>query len=226
VSYSDLSPPELFSVCAKSGGAESWQEFMRRFNPLIVRSVVRVAMRHGTSEKTLIDDLVQETYLKLCTDNRRILRQFTPQSEESAFGFLKVVATNVAQDFFKSRLAEKRSPETYAETLDEVHVQALPELPNEKLSAADRAVLIGQIDRKLRALVPAEELHRSRVVFWLYYRSGLTASAIASIPSVALTTKGVESLLFRLTRLVRQGIFGIEAPDNPEEKGFRQAESF
>jgi len=65
------------------------------------------------------------------------------------------------------------------------------------------------------------------MVFWLYYRAGFTASAIASLPTVGLTTKGVESLIFRLTRIVRENLAGPLA-NNPDGagKGLPQAESF
>jgi RNA polymerase sigma-70 factor (ECF subfamily) len=225
MNYSDLSPPELFSLCARGGDPTSWVEFIRRFNPVIGRSVLRVAVRHGSSDKALIDDLVQETYLKICANECRVLRTFTPTHPESAFGFLKVIAASVAQDFFKSRRAEKRAPEATAQSIKETSAST-SECPRSALNHPERAVLFDQIDRKLRAVVPADELHRARTVFWLYYRSGCTASAIASLPALELTTKGVESLLFRLTRLVRQNISNAADPNTDSEKGFQQAGSF
>ncbi len=138
MTYSDLSPPELFSVCARTGDTACWQEFMRRFNPLIARSVLRVAMRYGTSDKSLIDDLVQETYLKICANECKLLRTFTPQSPESAFGFLKVVATSVAQDFFKSRLAEKRAPESSADSIEHTSSRC----PRRRVAALPYGVLV------------------------------------------------------------------------------------
>jgi RNA polymerase sigma-70 factor (ECF subfamily) len=223
--YSDLPAPELFSICASGGDAASWEEFIRRFNPVIGRSVLRVAIRHGTSDKAQIDDLVQETYLKICAHECKLLRTFTSQHPESAFGFLRVVAASVAHDFFKSRLAEKRAPETIASSVDEKTTPAARYAQN-SLNHAERAVLVDQIDRRLRAVVPAQEFQRARTVFWLYYRSGLTASAIASLPAVELTTKGVESLLFRLTRLVRDSLSSAGGTDSDTKKGFQQAESF
>jgi RNA polymerase sigma-70 factor, ECF subfamily len=224
VNYSHLSAPELIAICARGGDTGSWEEFLHRFNPVIARSVFRVVIRHGTSEKSLIDDLVQETYLKICANDCKLLRTFTPQNPESAFGFLKVVAASVAQDFFKARFAEKRAPEAAAGSLEEA-ATVVSERPKNALNRTERDLLIDQIDRKLRAVVPAVELQRALRVFWLYYRSGLTASAIAALPGVDLTTKGVESLLFRLTRLVREGLSDPVGPDEEKKKGFQQAES-
>ena len=222
--YSDISPSNLFSICARGGDPASWKEFIRCFNPVIARSVLRVAIRYGSSDKSLIDDLVQETYLKICANECKVLRTFTPQHPESTFGFLKVVAASVAYDFFKSRLAEKRAPETTAESIEHIPPVSKTSL-NNTLSRTEREVLIGQIDRKLIAIVPPGELQRARTVFWLYYRSGFTASTIASLPTLKLTTKGVESLLFRLTRLVRESLCGLGS-DSEGEKGLQQTESF
>ena len=223
MNYSNLSPPELFSICARGGDSASWQEFIRRFNPVIARSVIRVATRHGISDKSLIDDLVQETYLKICANECKLLRTFTPQHPDSAFGFLKVVAASVAHDFFKCRLADKRAPEAIAESVEEKSPGVIRETTKSTLNPAERAVLIEQIDRKLSAVVPVGELQRARTVFWLYYRSGFTASAIASFPALDLTTKGVESMLFRLTRLVRENVSSVASPDRGSKKGFQQA---
>ena len=223
---SDLSHAELLSTCAHGGDAAAWEEFIRRFNPVIARSVLRVALRHGTPDKSQIDDLVQESYLKICAKDCKLLRDFIPQQSDSAYGFLKVVAANVAQDFFKSRLAEKRAPGVTAESVEEIGALATPDCSKNEMNRTERAVLIDQIDRKLSAIVNVGELPRARMVFWLYYRSGLTASAIASLPSLNLTTKGVESLLFRLTRLVRENLANSTEPDRKDKKGFQQAESF
>jgi len=222
VNYSDLSPPHLFSICARGGDAAAWEEFIRRFNPVIARSVLRVVLRHGTPDKSQVDDLVQETYLKICAKNCKLLSGFTPQEPESAYGFLKVVAANVAQDFFKSRLAEKRAPGATAQSIEEGGTLPATDCSKNVMNHTERAVLIGQIDRKLSTVVSVGQLPRARMVFWLYYRSGLTASAIASLPSLNMTTKGVESLLFRLTRLVREQLVNSADPDTEGQKDFSE----
>ena len=225
VNYSDLSPPELFSICSNRSDTSAWEEFIRRFNPVIARGVIRVAIRHGAADKSLIDDLVQETYLKICANDCKVLRSFVPREPHSAFAFLKVVAASVAQDHFKCRLAEKRAPESGVETIDGDFVPATQERSNSKLSNAERTVLFDQIDRTLKAVVSPQELSRARTVFWLYYRFGFTANAIAAMAGLNLTTKGVESLLSRLTRLVREGFSDLEGR-REHKKGIQQFESF
>ena len=58
MNYAALSSNDLLAECAGSGAAGAWEEFIRRFNPVISRSVLRVAMRYGPPDKAQIDDLV------------------------------------------------------------------------------------------------------------------------------------------------------------------------
>jgi RNA polymerase sigma-70 factor (ECF subfamily) len=70
-------------------------------------------------------------------------------------------------------------------------------------TSMDRRILLRQIDDALTVVAAGPDLERNRLIFWLYYRDGLSASAIASLPYIKLTTKGVESILLRLTRMIR-----------------------
>jgi RNA polymerase sigma-70 factor, ECF subfamily len=67
----------------------------------------------------------------------------------------------------------------------------------------DRDLLIQQIDACLLTVASGPNSVRDRRIFWLYYRVGLAASAIAALPTIGLSTKGVESTLLRLTRQIR-----------------------
>jgi hypothetical protein len=52
----------------------------------------------------------------------------------------------------------------------------------------------------------ASDIHRQ--IFWLHYRQGMTAKEIAGLAYLGLSEKGVESVLFRLVRLVREEFAG------------------
>ena len=45
---------------------------------------------------------------------------------------------------------------------------------------------------------------RDRQIFGLYYRQGMTAKQIASIQALNLSTKGVEAVIVRLNKLIRE----------------------
>jgi RNA polymerase sigma-70 factor (ECF subfamily) len=65
-------------------------------------------------------------------------------------------------------------------------------------------LLLGKIEEVLEEVTEGSNAERDRMVFWLYYRQGLTASAIAAIPALNLTQKGIESLLSRVTGSLRK----------------------
>lgn len=200
--YSSLSPDDLVKGCAGSNNPAIWQEFIRRFQPVIAAAVLRTASRFCKPTRQTLDDLVQETFLKLCDDDCRLLRTFESRHPDAIFGFLKVVAGNVANDHFKSALAEKRGAGVTEAVPDTAAL--FPVVPAASASnSMERRILLRQIDDALSVVAAGEDLDRNRLIFWLYYRDGLSASAIASLPSIALTTKGVESILLRLTRMIR-----------------------
>jgi RNA polymerase sigma-70 factor (ECF subfamily) len=150
--------------------------------------------------------LIQETFLKLCADECRLLRNFRPQHPGAIFGFLKVVTANVVHDHFKAAHAAKRgSGALSAATADFEGSNAGVFSATSRVDGPEieRALLLQEIDRCLLQGVSPNEVQRSRRIFWLYYRCGLSARAIAALPNIGLTTKGVESTILRLNRLVR-----------------------
>jgi len=200
---SSIPPEEVVLACVESGDTAAWEEFVRRFQPLIATVALRTARQWGPADRDLIDDLVQETYLKLCADSCRLLRQFESQHPGAIFGFLKVVTTNVVHDHFKIARAAKRGAGGVVEQFDSLREEAAMAPVCDPKAAIEHEILVKQVDQFLTASLDSEECARSKRIFWLYYRMGLTAPEIAALPGIKLTTKGVESTVYRLGRLVR-----------------------
>jgi len=203
--YVALSAEHLVQACAQTGDAAAWEEFIRRFHRLISTVVLRVARRWGESSRQVIDDLVQDTYLKLCADECHLLRSFKAHHADAFYGYLKVMTANLVHDHFKAIHSAKRGSGA-AEVTDDETVRSAwyPRGAPGVAHSSERRILLQELDGLLRKLAQGPHLERDRRVFWLYYRAGLTASAIATLPSIGLSTKGVESTILRLTRLLRQ----------------------
>jgi len=199
--YTTVPVPELIRACV-DGKAAAWQEFIGRFNRIIAITSYRAARRWGQASPAVIDDLTQETYLKLCADGAHVLREFDSPHPDAIFGFLKVVTANVANDYFKRIHASKRGGNQVNETLEEAERTGSAVGPSSP-GSVEREVLLQEVDACLSAIAPAETRERDRTIFWLYYRQGFTAKEIVRIPSINLSLKGVESTLHRLTKLVR-----------------------
>jgi RNA polymerase sigma-70 factor (ECF subfamily) len=204
--YRDLSATELVRACVDSADREAWREFVRRFQPTIAGVALRTARLWGEASPHVLEDLVQETFLKLCADDRRLLREFEPRHEEAFFGYLKVVTTRVVHDFFKRTHAVKRRPSASPDPA----ASGDPADPADATAAAriERDALFAQIDGRLARLDLGSTAERDRRIFRLYYRAGMSARAIAELPGIELTVKGVESTIFRITRLLRAELAG------------------
>lgn len=203
-----LSVQELVQLCLASQDQAPWFEFVRRFRPLIFGVVVKSLRRWTTPDRAMVDDLIQDTFFKLCANNFRALRNFEYEHENSLFGFLKTVASNVVQDHVRTTYSQKRGSGREEEDLDSV--SATVSSANSFADEAHRSILISEIKNCLDEEAEEPNYPRDSAIFWLYYRHGLTAKAISQIPAIGLTVKGVESTLLRLTRLVRAKL--IEKP--------------
>ena len=201
--YASISIENLVRRCASSRSPEAWQEFVRRFHRLIATVTLRTAARLGDASKQTVDDLIQETYLKLCADNFRILRTFEQQHPDAFTGYVKVLTANVVRDHFKSIHTQKRGAGQLAQIEEDFIPMAADDTAGSPQSI-ERAVLMQQVTRHLDLCLAGPDRDRNRRIFWLHYRAGLSARAIAGLPGIRLSPKGVESILLRLTKDLRQ----------------------
>lgn len=200
--YSSFSSTELVSICADSKDERAWLEFIQRFHTVIASAVLRTARMWCEPTRAHLDDLIQDTYLKLCENDNRLLRSFQPHQEDSIYGFLKVVAANVVHDHFKAAQAAKRGA-NQTEAIIEVLYNNPALALDEGFSTVSRRLQLEQIDKVLCLVTAGKDQDKKRAIFWLRHRQGLSAKEIAQIPGMELTTEGVESVLLRLATLIR-----------------------
>ena len=208
-----LPPDEFKALLASSqaGKTVAWDSFLARFHELIVNTVVRTAAPSGGPNRAMVDDLVQDIYLKLCANNFQILQRVRSDHPNGVYALVRAVAYSTTIDYLRS-LRNPLNDSNKAVSLDSLqHDLALDPQPTE--SKLHRQMLFDRIDQVLPEACPPDSLERDRTAFWLYYRQGYTAGEIAALPAMKLTVKGVESLLYRLTSAVRARL-------NPKEKGF------
>jgi RNA polymerase sigma-70 factor (ECF subfamily) len=188
---------ELIASCLATDSASAWREFVARFQPLIASVILRTIRRYGESNSSLADDLVQETFLRLCKEDCKALRQFEQRHEDAIFGYLKVVAASVAMDHFRGLSAQKRVGDRRAEPEEVI------DLHLSTPANAEQTLMLREIDQCIERVSDSK---RDQTIFWLYYQQGFTAKDIAQLPSIGLTAKGIESCIYRLTKAVRQEV--------------------
>lgn len=202
---------ELAKACAHSGDAAEWEEFLARCAPIAALIAGRVArLWTGIANAAAVDDIVQDVFLKLCEQERRILRDFRPRNEDSFQGLLRVVTASVANDYFRRQKSEKRGGKVVTLALESDSPVSVARDPG-----AQRTVLFAELDRILQSADGASA-ERDRTIFWLYYLQGLTAEEIAALPGIDLSAKGVESALRRVITWLRKEIHPLQTGSRRE----------
>jgi RNA polymerase sigma-70 factor (ECF subfamily) len=169
----------------------------------------------GEPSLSLVQDLVQVTYLKLWEDGCRLLRDFAVQHPEAILGYLKKTAANVTHDYFKHSHSQSSGG-------DEPHVSTSDVDPEAVMGAhgsqekMDFGVFLSEMDEHLKRCLTGPDQERDRMIFWLYFRQGMSTKEIASLPAIRLGAKGTGSVIERLKHRIREQILG--AGTNPEGK--------
>jgi RNA polymerase sigma-70 factor, ECF subfamily len=190
---------DLLHVCLSSDEQEHWGEFVRRTQPLIASVIINTVRRWKTPAPSLVDDLIQEMYLKLFANDKKALRAIKNEYENTIFGYLKVIASNVVRDHFRQQVNKA----------DEIELSdaVLPPGPQdrERLEFLHKKE---EIKGVLETLSASETYHRDVAIFWLFYEQGYTAKEISLLPAIGLTVKGVEAVMFRMARYARERLGG------------------
>jgi len=208
--YSSLSLKDIVCLCAGSFDDAAWEEFVARVGRPISLTIMRTASLWGENSPSLVEDLIQATYLKLWEDGCRLLRDFAVEHPEAILGYLKKIAANATHDHFKH---------CHSQTCggDKPHVSTSdvePEVGKEVNGSQERiafGVFLTEIDDHLKRDLTGPDHDRDRMIFWLYFRQGMSTKEIASLPGMGLGSKGVGSVIERLKQRIRELIVGVDA---------------
>ena len=178
---------------------------MRRFRRPMALAIVRVLRRAGPFTPAIIDDLLQDTYVHLCSNNFALLHVLVSRDPDSFEPMLRVVAANVARDHVRAKMSQKRGGQ-YRQFPDK-DISLIGGIEAEhSLMRIEHEVQLDEIDRLLQRSVDSPSAPRDRQIFWLHFQLGMTTQSISRIPSVGLTSKGVASSIFRTLRYIRRSL--------------------
>jgi len=178
---------------------------------------MRTASLWGEPSRSLVEDLTQVTYLKLWEDGCRLLRDFAIQHPEAILGYIKKTAANATHDYFKHGHSQSSGGGQPHVSTSDVDLEAGKEVlgSQEKIAFG---VFLKEIDDHLKRTLTGPDQERDRMIFWLYFRQGMSTKEIASLPAIGLSTKGVGSVIERLKHCIREQIAGIlPDPDDDED---------
>jgi RNA polymerase sigma-70 factor, ECF subfamily len=213
--YSSLSLKDVVSLCAGAPDDDAWQEFVFRVGKPLSLIIMRTASLWGSPSKALVEDLIQVTYLKLWEGGRRLLHEFALQHPEAILGYLKKTAANATHDYLKHGHSQSSGgDQPHVSTTDVDPVAGNHAFGSQE--AIDREIFFAEIDELLKRCVSGPDQGRDRTIFWLYFRQGMSAREIASLPTIELTAKGVGSVIERLKGALREQIAGNRIEFQPE----------
>jgi RNA polymerase sigma-70 factor (ECF subfamily) len=220
--YSSSSLKDVVCRCADSCDDEAWEEFVARVGKPISLTIMRTAALWGQLSPSAVEDIVQQTYLKLWEDNCRLLRDFALQYPDAILGYLKKTAVNMTHDYFKHLHTQSAGGEAPHVSTADVDPEAGAEIDGSHEKIAFQ-ILLDQIDVHLKRALSGPDQERDRTIFWLYFRQGMSTREIAALPTIGLGTKGVGSVIERLKHCMREQIAGPRsqaqvAQHKPESK--------
>ena len=214
--YSSLSLQDVICLCAGPRDDEAWEEFVARVRRPISLTVMRTAWLWGEPSQSLVEDLTQVTYLKLWEDGCRLLRDFAVQHPEAILGYIKKTAANATHDYFKHGYSQSSGGKKPHVSTSDVDLEAGKEVDGSQERIAF-GVFLNEIDDHLKRSLTGPDQERDRMIFWLYFRQGMSTKEIASLPAIGLSTKGVGSVIERLKHCIREQIIGIPADSDDGE---------
>jgi len=211
-----LSLKDVVCLCAGPCDDEAWEEFVSRVGRPISLTILRTASLWGEPSRSLVEDLVQVTYLKLWEGGCRLLRDFAIQRPEAILGYLKKTAANATHDYFKHGHSQSSGGDELHVSTSDVEPEAGKEVHGSQEKIAFE-VFLNEIDEHLKRCLTGADQERDRMIFWLYFRQGMSTKEIASLPTIGLGAKGVGSVIERLKHGIREQIIGTGIRSDSED---------
>jgi RNA polymerase sigma-70 factor, ECF subfamily len=218
--YSSLSLKDIVFLCAGPCDNEAWEEFISRVGKPIRLTIMRTVSLWSAPSRSLVEDLIQATYLKLWEGGRQLLREFAIQRPEAILGYLKRTAANATHDHFKRGQSHTSGGGKPHLSTSDVDARAGKEIEGSQERIA-LGVFLNEIDELLKRFLTGPDQERDRTIFWLYFRQGMSTKEIASLPTIGLSAKGVGSVIERLKHSVRDQILKSDSEHDltVEQKG-------
>lgn len=205
-----LASPHLFRLCAAHPDRdEYWLEFVRRFNPLLARSIAVAWRRNRQGEwgpAEVAADLLQDVYVAIVKNDFRLLRDFHGDTEAEAEAYLAHTAINQTISFLRARGARRRAAnevswERLLEEHGEIEPKAQSPAPRKKLTERE---LIEVLERCLDG--PNGE--RDILIFLLYAYDGYSVPEIAGMGVCDLKETSISNLLGQTKARLRKYLAG------------------
>lgn len=203
-----LSGPSLFRQCADCPDSrEHWEEFVHRYNPLLVRSVRVAWRRHGPKNRPVTEvaaDLLQNVYLAILRNEYRLLQNFLGSTEEEANAYLARTAINETVTYLRAQRALRRgaeliSLEAYLEDKERDGGLLPPGLSSRLQRLTEQECL-----EVLRKCFQGQNANRDILIFWLHFRDGYSTKDISEMGFTSMEVTSINNLLGKMKKELRE----------------------
>lgn len=205
-----LSGPSLFRQCvADPSNGDYWQEFVRKYNALIVRNVASTWRRYGPGNfppKEQIEDLMQDVYVAIVKHDFRLLRNFRGETEEEANAYLARTAINETIAYLRRQRTLRRMVKEVSldELLGETDKEGKPKpLPP---SLTQRQAITSETEQIeiLEKCFTGSSRNRDILIFLLHFRDGYSTTEIAAMKICTLEIPSINNLLGKMKKELRE----------------------
>ena len=125
----------------------------------------------------------------------------------SYFGISRRTAANATHDYFKHGHCQSSGGGQPHVSVSDFDPQAGNQVHGSQEKIAF-GVFLSEIDDHLKRSLTGPDQERDRMIFWLYFRQGMSTKEIASLPAIGLSAKGIGSVIERLKHGIRDHILG------------------
>jgi hypothetical protein len=145
---------------------------------------------------------------------------------EAILGYIKKMAANATHDYFRHGHSQSSGGDKPHISIADVEPEAGQEVHGSQEKIAF-GVFLNEVDQYLKRGFTEPDHERDRMIFWLYFRQGMSTKDIASLPTIGLSTKGVGgSVIERLKHCIREQMLGMRSDfDQPERKSQQEIPS-
>jgi RNA polymerase sigma factor (sigma-70 family) len=199
---------QLFQACASDpGNEEAWEEWIRRFTPLLLRSITFAFRRYAAERwpsEDVVRDLVQEIYLAILADDCRLLRRFRGSTDAEAEAYLAHFAINQIVNHLRAAGAQKRHAELVS--LDHLEMDDAPDRHLRRTASAATVTALTEAEWVAVMHNVVTEPHRQRnlLLLRLHLFYGCTASEIARAGICTLQESSIANLLSQLKATLKK----------------------
>ncbi len=185
---------ELLNLCLDSDDPDAWCEFLQRVQKPVAATIIRT-LGSKLAEPSRVDDLVQNTWVKLFENDRRALRGIESTHENAIFAFAKKTAYRVTLDYLR---------DVNRVRLLSIDDDGFIEPPNSGWMRVLGDLRREDVDRCLKTLSGERHFERDYAIFWLHYEQGYTLKEVARFKWIGLSEKGVEGVVYRLVHYIKK----------------------